>query len=168
MAISLTIIVCILSAGILAGRIYEILKLTDPQTGFFIYKGIVLNPVIISVFTVIVICCGIIILGDNKEVKPFFSKTSKIIAAAAGAMFFVYGAMALQSDKTVIFMMCGAVALIITGIVGLKSKAGIADIAVIVLTVLSPLLSTITFCPSYFLIITLLRLAFIFNLVKFT
>ena len=135
MAISLTIIVCLLSAGILAGRIYEILKLTDPQTGFFVYKGIVLNPAIIAVFTVIVICCGIIILGDNKEVKPFFSKTSKIIAVAAGCMFLVYGVMALQSSKTAVFMICGAVALITTGIAGLKPKSGIADIAAVIFTV---------------------------------
>ena len=51
-------------------------------------------------------------------------------------MFLVYGVMVLQNSKTAVFMICGAVALVITGVLGLKPKAGIADIAVVIFTVI--------------------------------
>ena len=47
MSLGLTVLICICSVGILAGRIYEILRLTDIETGFLITEGIALNPVLL-------------------------------------------------------------------------------------------------------------------------
>ena len=68
MAVGLSILVCLLSVGMLAGRIYEILYLTDSSTGFLVTKGIALNPVLTAIFAVIVICCAVILFGKELSV----------------------------------------------------------------------------------------------------
>ena len=135
MTIALTVLLSLFSLGILAGRIYEILKLTDPQTGFFIYKGIVFNPYILVIFTVITICCAVLIFGGNKKVKPFFSQSSKIIAVAAGAMFLVYGVMSAGDGITSVFVTAGGIALVLMGIFELKPSVNAVNIATVVLIV---------------------------------
>ncbi len=135
MTIALTVLLSLLSLGILAGRIYEILRLTDPQTGFFIYKGIVFNPYILVIFTVITVCCAVIIFGGNKKVKPFFSRSSKIIAVASGAMFLVYGVMSAGDGVTSVFIIAGGIALVLMGIFGLKPSVNALNIATVVLSV---------------------------------
>ena len=135
MTIALTVLLSLLSLGILAGRIYEILKLTDPQTGFFIYKGIVFNPYILVIFTVITICCAVLIFGGNKKVKPFFSQSSKIIALAAGAMFLIYGVMSAGDGITSVFIIAGGIALVLMGIFELKPSVNAVNIATVVLIV---------------------------------
>ena len=135
MTIALTVLLSLLSLGILAGRIYEILKLTDPQTGFFIYKGIIFNPYILVIFTVITVCCAVLIFGGNKKVKPFFSQSSKIIALASGAMFLVYGVMSAGDGITSVFVIAGGIALVLIGIWGLRPAVNAVNIAVVVLIV---------------------------------
>lgn len=135
MTIALTVLLSLLSLGILAGRIYEILKLTDPRTGFFIYKGIVFNPYILVIFTVITICCAVLIFGGNKKVKPFFSQSSKIIALAAGAMFLIYGVMSAGDGITSVFIIAGGIALVLMGIFELKPSVNAVNIATVVLIV---------------------------------
>ena len=135
MTIALTGLLSLLSLGILAGRIYEILKLTDPQTGFFIYKGIVFNPYILVIFTVITICCAVLIFGGNKKVKPFFSQSSKIIALAAGVMFLIYGVMSAGDGITSVFIIAGGIALVLMGIFELKPSVNAVNIATVVLIV---------------------------------
>ena len=135
MTIALTVLLSLLSLGILAGRIYEILKLTDPQTGFFIYKGIVFNPYILVIFTVITICCAVLIFGGNKKVKPFFSQSSKIIALASGAMFLIYGVMSAGDGITSVFIIAGGIALVLMGIFELKPSVNAVNIATVVLIV---------------------------------
>ena len=135
MTIALTVLLSLLSLGILAGRIYEILKLTDPQTGFFIYKGIVFNPYILVIFTVITICCAVLIFGGNKKVKPFFSQSSKIIAVAAGVMFLIYGVMSAGDGITSVFIIAGGIALVLMGIFELKPSVNAVNIATVVLIV---------------------------------
>lgn len=135
MTIALTVLLSLLSLGILAGRIYEILKLTDPQTGFFIYKGIVFNPYILVIFTVITICCAVLIFGGNKKVKPFFSQSSKIIALAAGVMFLIYGVMSAGDGITSVFIIAGGIALVLMGIFELKPSVNAVNIATVVLIV---------------------------------
>ena len=136
MTIGLTVLLGLLSAGILAGRVYEILKLTDTQTGFFLYKGIVFSPYILIIFAIITVCCGIIIFGDRRNEQPFFSQSSKIIAVAAGAMFLIYGVMAVNSTAIAPFTVIGALAMLIIGTAGLKPKADAVNIAAVVLTVI--------------------------------
>ena len=131
MSLGLTVLICICSVGILAGRIYEILRLTDIETGFLITEGIALNPVLLVLFAVITVCCGMIIFGSEKDDAPFFSKSSGIFADIAGAAFIVYGIMAVSQSRVAVFMIAGGIALIITGLTGLGSKP--KDIAVIVL-----------------------------------
>jgi len=135
MTIALTVLLSLLSLGILAGRIYEILKLTDPKTGFFIYKGIVFNPYILVIFTVITICCAVLIFGGNKKVKPFFSQSSKIIAVAAGVMFLIYGVMSAGDGITSVFIIAGGIALVLMGIFELKPSVNAVNIATVVLIV---------------------------------
>lgn len=135
MTIGLTVLLGLLSAGVLAGRVYEILKLTDAQTGFFLYKGVVFSPYILIIFAVITVCCGIIIFGDSRNEQPFFSQSSKIIAVAAGAMFLIYGVLAMDSTATAPFTVIGALAMLLIGTVGLKPKADAVNIAAVVLIV---------------------------------
>lgn len=136
MTIALTVLLGLLSLGILAGRVYEILKLTDIETGFFIYKGIVFNPYILIIFTVITICCAVIIFGGSKKVQPFFSKSSKIIAVASGAMFVLYGIMAVGHSLAVLFVIAGGLALIVMGIFELRPEATVTNIIAVVLSVI--------------------------------
>ena len=77
MSLTLTILLSLFSAGILAGRVYEILNLTDASTGFLLVNGIIMNPYILGIFAVITLCCGILIFGSYKTVKPYYSKSSK-------------------------------------------------------------------------------------------
>ncbi|MBR2502729.1 MAG: hypothetical protein IKB62_01245, partial [Oscillospiraceae bacterium] len=112
MSLGLTVLICICSVGILAGRIYEILRLTDIETGFLITEGIALNPVLLVLFAVITVCCGMIIFGSEKDDAPFFSKSSGIFADIAGAAFIVYGIMAVSQSRVAVFMIAGGIALI--------------------------------------------------------
>ncbi len=136
MAVFLTILLSGLSLGILAGRVYEILNLTDAATGFFYYKGIVFNPYILGLFVLITLCCGIIIFGDKKDDTPFFSHSSRIIAVAAGVMFVVFGVMSRGAGISFAFSIAGGVALVLLGIFELHHEGGIADILVSVLIVI--------------------------------
>ena len=122
MAVGLSILVCVLSVGMLAGRIYEILYLTDLSTGFLVTKGIALNAVLTAIFAVIVICCAVILFGKEKTVKPFFSKSSAIFAAVSGVAFIVYGIMTLSQSKLSLLTVAGGVALCLLGITGLGNK----------------------------------------------
>ena len=76
MSLILSLLLSLCSVGILAGRIYEILKLTNIETGFLITEGIALNPVLLGLFVLITICCGILIFGREKDPAPFFSEKS--------------------------------------------------------------------------------------------
>lgn len=133
MAIFLTILLSLLSVGVLAGRVYEILNLTDAATGFFYYKGIVFNPYILGIFAVIAICCGVIIFGDKKDDRPFFSQSSKIISIAAGAMFVVYSVMSYSSSFNFVFTLAGGLGLILLGVFEIHPKGDIKDILITVL-----------------------------------
>lgn len=135
MTIALTVLLSLLSLGILAGRIYEILKLTDAETGFFIYKGIVFNPYILVIFIVITVCCAVLIFGGNKKVQPFFSQSSKIIALASGVMFLIYGVMSAGYGITPIFVIAGGTGLVLLGAFELKPNVNAANIAMVVLFV---------------------------------
>lgn len=135
MTTGLMVLIGLLSAGILAGRVYEILKLTDETTGFFLYKGIVFNPYILIIFIIITVCCAVLIFGNCKNSRPFFSHTSKLIAVAAAVMFLIYGMMAVTNVTFAPFVIAGAVVFAIIGTVGLKADAGIADIAAVALSV---------------------------------
>ena len=73
MSLALTILLTLLSAGILAGRVYEIINLTDANTGFLLVKGIVMNPYILGIFAVITLCCGILIFGSCRKAEPYYS-----------------------------------------------------------------------------------------------
>ena len=135
MAVFLTILLSTLSLGILAGRVYEILNLTDAATGFFYYKGIVFTPHILLLFLLTVVCCGIIIFGDRKDDTPFFSHSSRIIAVAAGAMLVVFGVMSRAEGISFVFSIAGGAALVLLGIFELHNKGGFADILISVLIV---------------------------------
>lgn len=136
MTIVLTVMLALISLGILAGRVYEIVKITDANTGFFIYKGIVFNPYILAIFAVITVCCAVIIFGGSKDEKPFFSKSSKIIAAASGGMFIVYGAMSLHNLPYALPVISGGLMLVIIGTLGLNPQADIFNIVSVILSVI--------------------------------
>ncbi|MBE6887544.1 MAG: hypothetical protein E7484_03885 [Ruminococcaceae bacterium] len=135
MTIGLMVLIGLLSAGILVGRVYEILKLTDETTGFFLYKGIVFNPYILIIFIIITLCCTVLVLGSCKNSRPFFSQSSKLIAVAAGVMFVIYGVMSVKSAAFAPFVIAGGAAFVIIGTAGLKADAGIADAAAVVLSI---------------------------------
>ena len=122
MSLGLSVLICILSAGMLAGRIYEILRLTDPSTGFLITKGIAFNPLLLAISIVVAVCCGVVIFGAEKENEPFYSKGSGIIAAAAGSAFAAYGIMVISQSKSAVFIIAGGTALCMMGLTGLGTK----------------------------------------------
>lgn len=122
MSLTLTVLISLLSAGMLAGRVYEILNLTDVQTGFLLVNGIVLNPYIMAVFVVIAVCCGILIFGSYKKVKPFYSKSSRYTAALAGVSMAAAGVLAIGTDKVAVFFVAGGAALVIMAITHLGKK----------------------------------------------
>ena len=134
MSLVLSVIICLISIGILAGRVYEILMLTDAQTGFLITQGIATNPLLLAIFIVITICCGIIIFGGEKQSEPFYSKSSGIIADAAGAAFIAYGIMIMSESPSAILMSMGGIAWLLLGFTGLGKKA--KDAAIMLLFVL--------------------------------
>lgn len=122
MSLILSLLLSLCSVGILAGRIYEILKLTDIETGFLITEGIALNPVLLGLFVLITICCGILIFGREKDPAPFFSESSGIIADVAGVAFIAYGIMVIADSSSAVFMIAGSLALFLIGLTGLGHK----------------------------------------------
>ena len=48
-----------------AGRIYELLNLTDFTTGFLSAKGIVANPLTVALIVLVAVCCGVIIFSGK-------------------------------------------------------------------------------------------------------
>ena len=96
MAVGLTVMLAWISVGILAGRVYEIISLTDMETGFLVTKGLALNPLLIALFLLITVCCGVMIFGKEKKAEPFFSKSSGIMADLAGAAFIACGVAAFS------------------------------------------------------------------------
>lgn len=119
MSLFLSVVVCLFSVGILAGRIYEIISLTDPATGFLITKGIALNPVLLVLFIVITVCSGVIIFGKTNTKEVFYSKSSGIIAMAAGVAFVAYGIMLVMDSTSAVLMIVGGVAWFLIGMTGL-------------------------------------------------
>ncbi len=132
MSITLTCLLSLFSAGILAGRVYEILKLTDPETNFLLTGGIILNPYFLVLFAVIALCCGILIFSSYKKIKPFYSKSSKYTAALAGIGMVTAGVMFIKSKPALAVFIAGGLALLIMAFVNFgKSKA---DYIVMILT----------------------------------
>lgn len=131
MSLILSVLICLLSIGIMAGRVYEILSLTDSATGFLITKGIALNPVLLAIFVVITICCGVIIFGGEKNAEPFFSKSSGIIAAAAGVMLVVFGTMQMKQSVMAVLLIVGGAGWFLLGVTDLGKK--IKDGVIVVL-----------------------------------
>lgn len=131
MATAVTVLIGILSAGLLAGRIYELLRLIDPATGFFIYKGIVFNPVVLALFAVIVICCGVLVFGDEKTQSSFFSKSSRPIAVAAGVMFLAFAVSGFMAGGVPVVSAAAAVAMLTIGIAGLSVAVSVKNILAI-------------------------------------
>ncbi|MBQ7284563.1 MAG: hypothetical protein IJW74_06945 [Oscillospiraceae bacterium] len=122
MSLTLTVLLSLLSAGLLAGRVYEILVLTDAQTGFLFVGGIVFNPYVLAVFAVIAVCCGILIFGSINTVKPYYSKASRYTAALAGAALVAAGVLSLSTDKVSMFIIAGGLALLVIAFAGLGKK----------------------------------------------
>ena len=131
MSLFLSVLVCLFSVGILAGRIYEIISLTDPVTGFLITKGIALNPVLLALFILITVCSGVIIFGNTKTKEIFYSKSSGIIAMAAGVAFVAYGIMLVMHSTSAVLMIVGGIAWFLIGMTGLGDTAKDAVIMVL-------------------------------------
>ena len=131
MSLTLTILLALLSAGLLAGRVYEILYLTDAATGFLLVNGIVMNPYILGIFAVITVCCGILIFGSYKKAAPFYSASSKYTAFIAGVSLTVAGVLSLQSEAVAPFFIAGGTALVIMSVAGLGKRK--TDILVMLL-----------------------------------
>ncbi|MBQ5782923.1 MAG: hypothetical protein IIV99_06030 [Oscillospiraceae bacterium] len=159
MATAVTVLIGILSAGLLSGRIYELLRLTDTQTGFFIYKGIVFNPVILALFAVIVVCCGILIFGDDKTAAPFFSKSSRPIAVASGAMLAVYSALTVVAGGIPVAAVAGALTMLVVGVAGLSPQMSAKNIMVAVFSLI--------FIVGYCLDVIVLDVCTVYN-IEFT
>ena len=130
MALGLSVLICIMTVGLLAGRVYETISLTDMETGFLVTKVLALNPLLIALFLLITVCCGVMIFGKEKKAEPFFSKSSGIIADLAGAAFIACGIADFLGIPSMLIIAGGA-ALLLAGILGLDKTA--RDIAAIVL-----------------------------------
>ena len=131
MSLALTILLSLLSAGILAGRVYEIINLTDANTGFLLVNGIVMNPYILGIFAVITLCCGILIFGSCRKAEPYYSASSKYTAFFTGAALVAAGVLSIQYEAIAPFFISGGLALIIMGITALGKKK--TDIVVMIL-----------------------------------
>ncbi len=121
MVLALNILLSILSVGILAGRVYEILNVTDAATGFLTSTGIVFNPYILVIYLVITICCGIIIFENSKKSAPFFSKSDGLFAIISGVSLIVASVMNLQGSKLSLFAIVGGIAFVLLGVFGLNN-----------------------------------------------
>jgi len=74
-----------------AGRLYEIMFITDMRTGFLLNKGVVSTPLMMSFVFLIAICCGVIIFaGDNKGTRVKKIPVG-ILGIMAGAFFIAGG-----------------------------------------------------------------------------
>lgn len=122
MSLTLTVLLSLISAAILAGRVYEILNLTDAATGFLLVGGVVMNPYILALVAVITLCCGIIIFSQYKVVEPYYSHTSKYTAFIAGAAMAVAGILAAPYKVEAPFFIAGGMALLIMAGAGLGKK----------------------------------------------
>lgn len=132
MALGLSVLICIMTIGLLAGRVYEIIRLTDPETGFLITKGLAFNPVLLALFLLITVCCAIVVFGGEKKAETFFSRSSGIIADLAGAAFIACGITGFsEAAAASVFMIAGGIALLLIGIMGLDKTA--KDTVIIVL-----------------------------------
>ena len=131
MSLGLSVLICLLSVGLMAGRIYEILAITDPQTGLLYTQGIALNPLLLVLFVAITVCCGVIIFGAEKKAEPFFSKSSCLLADAAGIAFVAYGIMLVPQSRAAVLMIVGGVAWFLIGTTGIGSKPKDAVITVL-------------------------------------
>ena len=131
MSLVLTILLSLISAALLAGRVYEILYLTDTTTGFLMVNGVVFNAYIPAIFAVIVICCGVIVFAQDKTVAPFYSKSSRFTAALAAMALVAAGAVTVKTDMTAAFFIAGGLALLIIAIAGLGERK--TDVLVMIL-----------------------------------
>lgn len=122
MSLTLTVLLSLLSAGVLAGRVYEILNLTDSATGFLLVGGIILNPYILALFVVITLCCGIIIFSQYKITEPYYSHTSKYTAFIAGLTMTVSGILSLPYKSTAPFFIAGGLAILVIAAAGIGKK----------------------------------------------
>ena len=145
MSFALTILLSVLSAAIMAGRVFELLNLTDLQTGLLIVNGVVFNPVIIAIFTLIAVCSGIIIFGGLKTVKPYYSKSSRYTAILAGVGLAAAGAVSVTGSKLGIFLIAGGTALVLLGICGLGKKTDILIMALLLVFIVGMSLDVIVF-----------------------
>ncbi|MEG0019647.1 MAG: hypothetical protein RR728_03785 [Oscillospiraceae bacterium] len=142
MALVLNILLSAISMGIFAGRLYELINLTDAATNFITFNGIIFNPYILPIFVLITICCGVLILGDIKSGKVFFARSAGVFSAFAGISFLIHIFMSLSADtnemlnrnRLIFFVMIGAFGLIALGTVGLKGKK--YEIAIVIMIII--------------------------------
>ena len=122
MVLFLNILLSVISVGILAGRVYEILKIIDIGTGFLTGTGIIFNPYILVIYLIIIVCCGILIFQSDKKVEPFFSKSDGFFSIIAGATLVVAAVFNLNIGNLSYFAIIGGIAFIMLGVFGLKNK----------------------------------------------
>lgn len=123
MTIILNALLIIISIGIFAGRMYEILYITDMQTNFLLHKGIIFNPYILPIFIIIALCCGILILGGLKTKKKFFPSHGSFLLALSALFFIISGVTSKTSGGLqAVFTIFGIVGLLLLSLLSLKGK----------------------------------------------
>lgn len=122
MAVILNLIIFALSAGVMCGRVFEILNLTDHKTGFLMYQGIVFNPYILLILFIIIVCSGILLLGGRKSINSFHAEKLGLLSALCGLFFFSYGVISINLDPLAKFLIAGGLGFITMGIFGLKNN----------------------------------------------
>ena len=91
----MTVILNVLLAGVallfFAGRLYEIIALTDTATGFLTGNAIVTAPLMMLVICVMSVCCGVIMFAGEYHGKKMKKIPVGIFGYAAGFLFIAGG-----------------------------------------------------------------------------
>ena len=91
MTLFLNILFTVVSVMYLAGRMYEIISITDLTTGFLTAPGVVTTPAMAAIIVVIAVCCGVIIFSaDKKEIRKVKMPVG-VLGIAAGVFFIAGG-----------------------------------------------------------------------------
>lgn len=167
MALILNILLAFISVGIFSGRIYELMNLTNIETNFLTFKGVIFNPYILPIFIIITVCCGVLILGDIKAGKSFFAKSAGIFSIFAGSSFLIYIIMTIVDgdiaqnnslSQFLFFLMLGAIGFIGLGMLGLRSKKyEIAIVSILTVFCIGLCLNVIVFNVSSIYNVTFLK-----------
>ena len=90
MSIILNVMLVAVAVFFFAGRLYEIIALTDTATGFIVGKAVVTSGFMMAIICIMAVCCGVIMFSGNYTGKKMKKMPVGVFGYAAG-FFFIAG-----------------------------------------------------------------------------